>query len=510
MPQGVRVQVPPSPFLSIHTDKELTLKIETEIRDDHQITVNVELENSLMESARRKAAHKLAQRMKIPGFRPGKAPYDVVLRNAGESTIVEEAVELLVDQIYPIILDEAGIKAAAPGTLEEVSSVEPPKFKFLIPLSPTVDLGDYRSIRLDFDWQPPTEDKVDEAIEELRRMYSTTETVDRAVEIGDFVMTDIMGVNTKAAEGENPIIEKPGNPVFIRPEEKSDEWPFSGFSKKLVGMKKDEVQTFTHKYSKDYEDENLKGITVKFEVKVTTIRGMNLPEMNDEFAKKVGNFDSLAKLRETIQENLTNQSKAEYEDDYFEKLIESIKKLATIKYPPQLLTHESEHVLEDLNRRLAEQNIEMDAYLKMRELDHEKFIEEEVTPVAIRRLERSLIMDQLGVDEKIEVSEENLNSSFQQTWFEVQRDEQFQKLTKKNKPSQKLMESIAMESASRAMVQQTLERLKLIATGEAPEITDDTSKPKTSAKKKSKKEKEIDLEKPVEAPDESDIESNGE
>ena len=484
------------------------MKIETEIRDDHQASVNVELENSQMESARRKAAHKLASRMKIPGFRPGKAPYDVVLRNAGESTIVEEAVELLIDEIYPKILDETGLKAAAPGSLEEVSSVEPPKFKFLIPLAPSIDLGDYRSIRMDYDWQPPDEDKVDESLDELRRMYGTTETVDRPVEVGDFIMTDVKGESTKSEE-KKPVIEKLGNPVFIRPEEKSDEWPFSGFSKKLVGMTKDETKSFTHKYPKDFEDENLRGTSVKFEVKVTTIRGMILPDLDDEFAKKVGSFDSLEKLRETIRSNITNQSKAEYEDDFFEKIIDSIKNLAKIKYPPQLLEHESEHVLEDLKRRLAEQNMELDAYLKMRELDREKFIEEEVKPVAVRRLERSLIMDQLALDEKIEVSEENLNSSFQQTWFEVQRDEQFQKMTKKNKTSQKLMETIAMESASRAMIQQTLDRLKLIATGEAPEIEVESSVKSHPAKKKPKKIKDVNTDITDSTNQENALETNG-
>jgi len=484
--------------LPIYTNKENILKIETETRDDHQVAVNVELENNQMESARRRAAHKIAQRMKIPGFRPGKAPYDVVLRSAGESAIAEEAIELLVDEIYPKVLEETGIKAAAPGSLEEVASIDPPKFKFIIPLSPAIDLGDYRSIRLDYDWQPPTEDKVDEAIEELRRMYSTTENVDRGIKIGDFVLTDLIGKKAKSGKDETPIIEKPGNPVFIRPDEKSDEWPFSGFSKNLIGMNVDETKTFTHKFPKDLEDENLRGSTVNFEVKVKTIRGMILPELNEDFAKRVGKFENISTLREAIQSNLSNQSKAEYEDVYFEKLIEKIKEQAIIKYPPQVLEHESEHVKEDLKRRLAEQNLELDVYLKMRELDHEKFIEEEVTPVAIRRLERSLIMDQLAIDEKIEVSEESLNSAFQQTWFEIQRDEQFQKLTKRNKPSQKLMESVAMESASRAMIRQTLDRLKSIAIGEATEIAKEPVKPKNTTKRKPKKEQANKINEPAE------------
>ena len=494
----MRVQIPPSPLVLNYIYKDNILKIETQTRDDHQITVNVELTKEQLESARRKAARKIAQRVKISGFRPGKAPYEVVLRNAGEATINEEAIELLVDEIYPQVLDEAEIKPAAPGSLEEVTSVDPPKFKFLIPLSPTVDLGDYRSIRASYDWQPPTEDKVDEAIEELRRMYSTTENVDRAIQVGDFVLTDVKGLKAKPTTEEKPLIEKPGNPVFIRPEEKADEWPFSGFSQKLVGMVAGEIKNFSHKYPKDFKDENLQGLTVNFEVKVKTIRGMILPDLNDEFAKKVGNFENVAAFREAIHKNLDEQSKAEYDDDYFEKLIEKIKEQATIKYPPQVLAHESEHVLEDLKQRLTQQNMELDVYLKMRGSDYDNFVKEEVTPVAIRRLERSLIMDQVAVNEIIEVSEENLNSAFQQTWSEIQGDEKFQKAVKKN-PSKKLMESIAMESASRAMIRQTLDRLKLIALGEAPEISDQPSEKKSPSKRKPKKKEEPKLDQPEDA-----------
>lgn len=469
------------------------MKIETQIRDDHQATVDVELENEKMEASKRKAARKIAQRIKIPGFRPGKAPYEVVLRSAGDATITEEAVEMLVDEIYPQVIEEAGIKPAAPGSLEEIVSVDPPKFKFLIPLSPVVELGDYRSIRAPYDWQPPTEDKVDESIEELRRMYSTTENVERPVQEGDFVLTDLIGIKAKATPDEKPIIEKPGNPVFIRPEDKADEWPFSGFSKKLVGMVAGESKNFSHKYPKDMDDETLKGLTINFEVKIKTIRGMILPELNDEFAKKVGNFDSVDSLRSAVRTNLDNQSRAEFDDSFFEKLIEEIKTNATIKYPPQLLNHESEHVLEDLKNRLAQQNLELDVYLKMRGKERDQFIAEEVTPVAIRRLERSLIMDQIAVNEKIEVSEEKLNSAFQQTWTELQGDDNFQKAVKK-KPSQKLMESIAMESASRAMIQQTLERMKSIALGEAPELPVGSDEAKVPAKKKTKKKVEPKIE----------------
>jgi len=156
--------------------------------------------------------------------------------------------------------------------------------------------------------------------------------------------------------------------------------------------------------------------------------------------------------------------------------MEKIKEGAVIKYPPQVVDHEVEHVMEDLKSRLVEQNIDMATYLKSREMDEEKFVAEEARPIAVKRLERSLIMDEIAKLEKIEVSQELLQSSFQQTWGEYQGDTGFQKMTRgKSQPPKQLMNAVAMESANRAYVQQTLNRLKDIATGVAPEITDATA-----------------------------------
>ncbi|MFC2063635.1 trigger factor [Chloroflexota bacterium] len=451
------------------------MKIETQTREDHQISVEVELDETKMDSARRSAARKISQQMKISGFRPGKAPYEVVVRNAGEASITEDAIELLVEEIYPQILEETAIKAGAPGILEEVVTVDPPKFKFVIPLIPTVDLGDYKSIRMKYEWKPPTTDKVEEAIEELRRMYSATEEVDRSIQSGDFVMIDIKGL-----DGDTILVDKGGHPIFVSPQKKEDEWPFKGFSEKIVGMNVDQEKTISKKFPVKFKDESFAGKNVKFSIVIKTIRGMILPELNDEFAKKVGNFENIQAMKEAIEENLTNQSKAEYDDEFFENLVNKIKSQAEIKYPPQILDREKDHVIQDLNRRLSEQNLEFDMYLKMKDMDYKKFMEEEIIPVAQKRLERSLILEQFAELEKIEVSEEQLNSAFQQTLFQVQRDEEFQKLVKKNKPSQQLMESLARESANRAMLSQTMDRLKALAMGE---ITDTNEKVLSKKKK---------------------------
>ncbi|MDO9348362.1 MAG: hypothetical protein Q7T47_03680, partial [Anaerolineales bacterium] len=222
------------------------------------------------------------------------------------------------------------------------------------------------------------------------------------------------------------------------------------------------------------KDEDLRGLTVNFEATLKAVRGVKLPELNDEFAKTVGSFESLSALRDVVRANLEQRSKVDYDNVYFNNLIEELKKGATIKYPPQVLKHEIEHETKDFEARLAEQNLDLEAYLKMRELDKEKFIAEEARPAAVSRLERSLILEELARVEKIKLSEEQLEAAIQQTWGEMQGSAVVQKaMAGKSQPSKQMVKAITMESASRAITRQTLERLKEIALGQAPEITAD-------------------------------------
>jgi trigger factor len=448
--------------------KELTLKIETQPREDHQVNLIVEVDPEQMEIAKRKAARKISERTKIPGFRPGKAPYDVVRRHYGDSAITEEAVEVLVDQIYPDVLKEAGIQPAAAGSLENIEKLDPPTFKFLVPLAPTVDLGDYRSVRKPYEYTPPGEDKLNEALENLRSMYSKTENVDREIKEGDFALLDVKGT---AKDEELPDLTRTGYPVFIRSEEKEGDWPFPGFGMELVGKKAGDTATLKHKFPKEYENESLKELSVSFEVVIKSVRGVTLPEMNDEFAKSVG-VENIDELHKRVQENIEAQAKADYDDKYFNDVLELIKAGATIKYPPQVLEHESEHVLDELKRRLSDQHLDLDTYIKMQQTDMEKFMADEVHPTALRRLERSLLIEEITRAEKIELDQTKLEEAFQQNWSSLSAtDEKFAKLTKGgSRASKELVDAVVMDTANRMMVSRVLDRIKAIATGHGDDI----------------------------------------
>ena len=169
------------------------MKIETTTREDHQVTLTVELEDDRMEGAKKRAARQLAKRGKIAGFRPGKAPYDVIRRQYGDEAIIEGAVDILLEEVYPQALEESKLEPSGPGTLEKVESIEPTKFIFVVPLKPEVELGEYRKIRLAYKWKKPKKKEVDAKLEELQKMYATTVEVKRPIEESDYVMTAVKG-----------------------------------------------------------------------------------------------------------------------------------------------------------------------------------------------------------------------------------------------------------------------------------------------------------------------------
>src|SRR5512134_1479427 len=440
-------------------NQEETLKIEKTIEENHEAKLVVEVEPEKMESYKRRAARKISERGKIAGFRPGKAPYEMVVRNYGEQAILEQAMDNFVDAEYSNILKEAGVEPGASGSLESIDSLEPPKLTFRVPLAPEIDLGDYHSVRLPYEWAVPDEKAIDAAIEDLRQMYATTENVEREAEEGDYVLVDVKSETTE--------LNRTGFAAFIRKEERDTEWPYNGFARELIGLKPGDAKTIQHTFPEDWEVEELRSKDVEMEVTVKTVRAVSLPELDDEFAKTTGAGETLDALREAVRKDVENRSKAEYDDKYFVDLIEKVKEGATFKYHQHSLDHENEHVLEDLSQRLAQQNMDLDTYFKVRNTTREQFVEEEVKPVAKKRFERSLILDEIVRREKIEVDNAALDAEFNQTLSALtMQGVDLSKIRGGRRGQQRVAQAVAMESANRVITRRALDTLKSIATGQ--------------------------------------------
>ncbi len=203
------------------------MKIESQPLEGHQIKLNVEIGEDQLKEAERRAAVKLAKRIKIPGFRPGKAPYPVVVRTVGEAAIFEEALDLLIEEVYPKVIDELGIKPYGPGRLENIPTKEPLVLEFVVPLDAEVTLADYKAMRKPYIPDPVTDEAVAETIETLRERNAIFEPVERSAELGDVVTVQLSGVVLHDGH-EDELLTKRSVPIHIQQEsEDQQEWPLS-------------------------------------------------------------------------------------------------------------------------------------------------------------------------------------------------------------------------------------------------------------------------------------------
>jgi trigger factor len=463
------------------------LKIEPNYLEDHQVQLKVEFDADQLNTAKQRAARKIARQTKIPGFRPGKAPYGIVLRTVGEATILEEAMEILVDDQYPKIIEESKIKPYGPGQLENVVSFDPPIFEFKVPLEAEVTLEDYQTIRLPYELPAVPDSDVDRVIEDLRDRQVVLELVERPAQPGDQVFIRLSGSRLDPEEGESSVLvtDRP-MPVTIGEDdtEQPTEWPFPGFYRSLIGLSAGEQKTIVHTFTEDSDYESLRGKTAEFIITVETVKSRILPELNDEFAHTVGEYKTIEALRADIRTSLETEQKQAYEDEYNDKIADELFKLASWKYPPQMLEHEIDLFQDQLGNRLAQQNMDMDTYLKIRQLD-EAGLKEEIKPMAEQRMKRTLILMEIARQQDLKVTEEELEAESMRTMDRLSHMIPADKARKTF--TDEFVRNMIGNIGADLLLKHTWEYLHIIARGELTEITNPEPVAETPKKTRSKK-----------------------
>ena len=441
------------------------MNYKTKKRDDHQLEIIVEIEAGNFETFKRQAARKISNKAKISGFRPGKAPYDVIQRLYGDEVIIEEAIENAIQEVYPNVIKETEIKPYGPGSLEEIIEKNPPKFKFVVPLEPTVDLKGYLDVRHPYSMPVITDGDVNKVIENLQLNYSTAKDKEGKAVIGDLIAVKIDATLSNPDENQDAeILKSSPHQVVIGKDDEATSYPFKDFSKKLIGQEKDAKIEFTYKYKKVSEFENLRDKSAAFSVTIETIKELEKPKLNDDFAKLVG-IDKLDELLKSVRGQLTVTKKEEVDNKYFDEVLEKIIKVAEIKYPPQMLEGETADVLRNFEADLSGRNMDLSTYLKLNKREKDEFIEKEIKPAAKKRLEQALVIEHISQEEKIELDKSELEQEYSRSLMQLQADPNFDKL-RKEFTIKKLSDVTVMQSATRLMNRRTLERIKAIANNE--------------------------------------------
>ncbi len=374
------------------------LQITTEPVEPRQVRLTIDVPEERVREEMRRVARAIARQVSIPGFRKGRAPYHIIAQRYGEAYLRGEAAENLIESVFKEALEQEKIEPYAPASLEEVKT-EPLRYVFTVPLSPEVDLGDYRSLRIKRRTVRVTKKEVEEALERLREEHAVLEPrEDRPAQPGDVIAFSVEG---RTDQGEIFLKDEEAETV-VDPEK---EWPLPGFYQALVGMKAGEEKTFRLKVpegsSFDFEE-------AEFTVQIKQVFERLLPGLDDDLARTAGPFDSLDELRKHIKEQIRQQKQQEAEDEYVEQAMQALLDGAKVVYPPQVLEEEIDEMVEDLEQRVRRDlRMSLEDYLKAIGKTEEE-LREEMRPRAEERLRTTLVLTRFVEAEGLEVTDEEV------------------------------------------------------------------------------------------------------
>lgn len=375
------------------------VKVTLERLPESRVSLDIEVDPERVEQSLNVAYKRLAPNTRVPGFRPGKAPRQMIERQIGRQRLMNEALDDLVPKVYNEAIETEDVDAIAQPELEAVE-LEPVRLKFTVPIRPTVDIGDYKSVRVEKTPVEVTDEQVHEQLEALRKRNATQVPVERPVQWNDILIADVAGEvdGDKFVEDENaefPLRE--GVTLLV-----------AGLAEAFVGMSKGEDKSVDLQMPDDFQVERLAGKAATFKLHVREVKEEQLPDLDDDFAGLVNaeEFPDLATLTARIRENLTEQAQREADGAYQNAIVEKMIKGATIEFPRVLVENEIDHLLRESTGGDQQQYA---AYLQRLGRTEAEF-REEFREAAELRVKRSLVLSEIAEAEGIEVSEDDVDA----------------------------------------------------------------------------------------------------
>jgi len=380
--------------------------MKTEIKKLPQsiVEISVEIDTDELKPYLEKSATKISETAKIEGFRPGKAPYNIVKEKFGEMAILQEAIDDIIAKTYYQIIINNQLTTIGQPKIEIVKMApdNPFAYKATVPILPQVTLGDFSKIKLKREEIKIDDDKVNQVVKEIRKMRSIQEKVERAAKSGDALKIDFDiyrdGVPIEHGKSQDyPIIIGEGK--FI-----------PGFEDNLIGMKAGEEKEFELKFPENYFQKSLAGKPAQFKVTVKDINEIKLPELTDDFAKEIsgGKYQNVAELQAGIAENLKEEETEKQERRLEIELLEKAVELSQFEELPEILIEEELHrMMHELEDSITMKGLNFDDYLKSLNKTLEE-IKKEMIPQAELRVKTAILAREIYQQQKFEITPEEI------------------------------------------------------------------------------------------------------
>ncbi len=377
-------------------------------KNANEVKLEITVEAEKFENAMKKVYFQNAKYFNIPGFRKGKAPMNIVEKYYGEQIFYEDAFNEVATEAYEEAIKENKIEAVSRPEVD-IAQMEKGKdliFSAVVQTKPEVKLGKYKGVEIEKIEYKVDKKAVDHELGHMQEHNSRLITVDdRPLENGDTATIDfegfVDGVAFDGGKAEGHELEI-GSGAFI-----------PGFEEQLVGMEIDGEKEIKVTFPKEYFSKDLAGKDATFKVKLHEIKKKELPELDDEFAKDVSEFDTLDELKKSIKEKLTknNEQRAKYETE--DAAIKAVCEESELDVPSGMIELEIDNMLKDFEQRLAYQGLNLEQYLKMLGKTEEE-IRKEYEPQAIEAIKSRLVLEAVIKAEKIEASEEEVKAKMEE------------------------------------------------------------------------------------------------
>lgn len=386
-------------------------------KENNKATFSIEINEKKFEEAIQKVYLKNRNRFNIPGFRKGKVPRKIIEVNYGEGVFYEEALNTLLPEAYDKAIEDLELEPVdMPDVdVEELEKGKPVVVNIEVTIKPEVKLGDYKNIEIEKIEYNITDEDVDMELKSIQEMNGRIiDASDREAKDGDILTIDFEGyIEEEKFEGGSAEDQELtiGDDKFI-----------PGFEEQLIGKKKGDKVEVEVTFPEDYFEESVKGKEALFKVDVKDIKEKELPELDDEFAIDVSEFDTLDEYKESIREKLEKDAKEKEKIEKENKVIEYIVESSEMDIPDAMIENQVENELRQFEHTLSMQGLDINQYFELTNTTVEGF-KEEVSPVAEKRIKADLVLEVIEKEEGIEVTDEEVDEELEKLALQYNQED---------------------------------------------------------------------------------------
>jgi trigger factor len=374
---------------------------------DSRVRLDAEVSSDDIESSLRQAAREIGRDMRIPGFRKGKVPPEIVIRRIGRDAVLEQAVRDSLPRWYEQAILQADLNTVGDPKLdlpELPPAGESLNFSIEVAVTPTAKLGSYKGLEVGRREPSVPQEVIDQELERLREAVARVESVDRPIENGDLAVVDfvgtIEGVPFEGGEARDYMLEV-GSGRLVE-----------GFEEQLVGASAGERRDVEIEFPSEYHSEDLAGKHAHFEVTIKDVKQKELPALDDDFASEASEFDTLTELRDDIEQKLEAAQERSIEEEFREAVVDAAVEQAQIDVSDELVEARAHEMWHRTERALERAGRDPETFLKAAGRTHDQMVEE-AKPDAARQLGRESVLEAVAEAESIEVSDAEVMEALQ-------------------------------------------------------------------------------------------------